>query len=230
VRRAPVRHPRRISGPARPARTTRPARAAPAARPASRTAGARTAAPPRGLALHAIDRYARLADSSLLDRLVRGRLWIGLLAFALIGIVAMQLMVLKLNAGIGATLTRAAELQRANAQLGIEAATADGEGRVEPLAAAQGMTFAAPGSVHFVTASPAYVGRAAAALAQPIQPRESPAPQAEPAASQATAGESAGSESTASEATGGEASSGEASTSAPTAAASGGEQTEAGSG
>jgi hypothetical protein len=123
--------------------------------------------------VRAIGLYERVCDSVLLDRLVRGRLWIGLLAFSLIGLVAMQLLVLRLNNGIGATLERAAALQRANAQLGIEAATGTGEGRVAPLAAATGMVFAPPGSVHFVASSPTSdVSRAAAVLAAPIQPHE----------------------------------------------------------
>jgi hypothetical protein len=148
------------------------------------------------LALRAIGLYERVCDSALLDRLVRGRLWIGLLAFSLIGIVAMQLMVLKLNNGIGATLQRAAALQRANAQLGIEAATGSGEGRIEPLAAATGMTFAPPGSVHFVTSSPAAdIARAAAVLAAPIQPHEYTASSAEAAGG---SGQAAGGEASAS--------------------------------
>lgn len=179
TRRAPVRHSRRTSGPARPA-----PRAAP------RTAD-------RGLALRAIGAYERVSDSALLDRLVRGRLWIGLLGFALIGIVAMQLMVLKLNTGIGATLAREAALQRANAQLGIEAATGTGEGRIEPLAAATGMTFAPSGSVHFLDSSAAAdISRAVAALAAPIQPHETSAagPEAQAASGEAPAAEpSAGS-------------------------------------
>jgi hypothetical protein len=159
----------------------------------------------RGLTLLAIDAYERVCDSALLDRLVRGRLWIGLLAFSLIGIVAMQLMVLKLNTGIGATLQRAAALQRANAQLGIEAATGGGEGRIEPLAAATGMTFAAPGSVHFVSFSPAAdMSRAAAALAAPIQPHEYAAPSSEAAGG---SGEASGGEASAGS---GEAASGKA--------------------
>jgi hypothetical protein len=179
-RATPVRHPRRISGPARPSAPGRPARplAAPG-RPGRARARPRTATRPaartqsRGLALRAYELYTRVCDSALLGRLVSGRLWIGLLAFSLIGIVAMQLVVLRLNSGIGATLARAAALQRADAQLGIEAATGSGEGRIEPLAAATGMTFAPPGSVRFLAASgSADVARAAAALAAPIQPRE----------------------------------------------------------
>jgi hypothetical protein len=188
-----VRHPRRISGPAtRPARPARPARQGlPAAAPRSRTA---TPTNSRGLALRAIETYERIADSTLLDRLVRGRLWIGLLAFALIGIVAMQLMVLKLNAGIGATLQHEAALQRANTQLNIEAATGSGEGRIEPLAAATGMTFAPSGSVHFVASSPAAdIGHAAAALAAPIQPHESAVASSEAQAGSGEAGAGAAS-------------------------------------
>jgi hypothetical protein len=145
------------------------------------------------LAVRALAAYERVADSALLDRLVRGRLWIGLLAFALIGIVAMQLMVLKLNSGIGATLEREAALQRTNAQLGIEAATGSGEGRIEPLAAATGMTFAPSGSVHFVASNPTSdVSRAATALAAPIQPHESSAAAAEAQAGSGEAGAGAG--------------------------------------
>jgi cell division protein FtsL len=105
----------------------------------------------------------------VLDRLIHGRLWIGLLAFSLIGIVAMQLVVLKLNTGIGHTLTREATLQRENAQLGIEDSMYSAESRVAPLAAAAGMTLAPPGTVHFVQAASTDVSRAAAALAAPIQ-------------------------------------------------------------
>jgi hypothetical protein len=182
------------------------------------------------LALRTIGAYERVSDSALLDRLVRGRLWIGLLAFALIGIVAMQLMVLKLNTGIGTTLAREAALQRANAQLGIEAATGSGEGRIEPLAAATGMTFAPSGSVHFVASSPASdTSRAATALAAPIQPHEDLASSetetvpSETASSQSSAGSTEGSgesSSESNEATSGEAVSGQSSPSESSAASS----------
>jgi hypothetical protein len=111
-----------------------------------------------------------ISASALLDRLIRGRAWIGLLAFALIGIVAMQLLVLELNTGVGRTLGRIATLQRQNAQLGIEDSTYSAENKVAPLAAAAGMTLAAPGAVHFVVASPGDFSRAAGALSTAIQP------------------------------------------------------------
>ncbi|HKH79019.1 MAG TPA: hypothetical protein VJ996_03305, partial [Solirubrobacteraceae bacterium] len=95
---APVRRPRRVSGPAaRPAR----ARPAPRARTAASTAGA-------------------LVTHPLLDRLIHGRAWIGIVAFALIGIVTMQLGLLKLNAGIGRALEHEAALQREDSALSVE--------------------------------------------------------------------------------------------------------------
>jgi cell division protein FtsL len=199
-RRVAVRHPRRVSGPAgtvraaavaipapgialpreRPARPKAKPRRAPA-RKSTRRIG-RQGTP--GLALRAIGAFQTLSASAVLDRLIRGRIWIGLLAFSLIGIVAMQLVVLELNTGIGRTLAREATLQRENAQLGIEDSTYSAESRVAPLAASAGMTLAPPGTVHFVQAVPVDVSRAAAALSAPVQPT--------PASSQAESSEASG--------------------------------------
>jgi hypothetical protein len=187
-RRASVRPPRRISGagpvgsaataaavaiPApgialprrRPVRPSVQPRRGPARRTTRRT---RQGAP--GIALRTVAAFEGISSSSLLDRLIRGRAWIGLLAFALIGIVTMQLLVLELNRGIGHTLGRMAVLQRENAQLSIEDSTYSAESRVAPLAAAAGMTLAPPGAVHFVTASPTDVAHASRALSTAIQP------------------------------------------------------------
>jgi hypothetical protein len=185
-RRAAVRHPRRISGPAGPVRSVaaavaipapgvalprqRPARPAvkPRRRPTRRvTRGPMQGAP--GIAVRAAAAFEGVASSAVLDRLIRGRAWIGLLAFALIGIVAMQLLVLQLNTGIGRTLTRVAQLQRENAQLGIEDSTYSAESRIAPLAAATGMTLAPVGTAHFVATSPSDLARAASVLSAPIQ-------------------------------------------------------------
>lgn len=170
-RRASAR-PRRVSGPAPSARVATatavaipaPGVALPTRRPASPKRRPARANESRGIALRVVDTVEGISSSSLLDRLIRGRLWIGLLAFALIGIVAMQLLVLELNMGIGRKLTRVAALQIANARLGIEDSGASAEARIDPLATASGMTFAPSGSVHFLTADPADVVRAAAAL------------------------------------------------------------------
>lgn len=203
-RRGAVRHHRRVSGSvsgsssaAAAAAIPLPGIALPGRRPAPvrtrKPARARTrprqAAATRGLALRAIDLFEEVSGSAVLDRIARGRLWIGLLAFALVGIVAMQLMVLKLNTGIGATITREATLERDNAQLNVENSMSSGEERVAPLAAASGMTLASAGTVHFLVAGPAYVKHAATALSSALQA---------PSSSSTTAGGEAEASSTAS--------------------------------
>jgi hypothetical protein len=184
VRRAvAVRHPRRVSGP-----TARVALAGGAvALPApgvGRRARSQTAP---GIALRTIHALDGVSRSALLERLIRVRIWIGVLAFSLIGIVAMQLVVLKLNNQIGRTLAREVVLQRENAQLGIEASETSSGSLVEPQAAAAGMTFAAPGSLHFLRAHRGQLAHAAAALSSPIQPVSAPEASAEASTSPSAA-------------------------------------------
>jgi hypothetical protein len=200
-RRVSARTARRVSGPARPrarasAGSSRSAAAvalpAPAIAPPTRRP-MRTGAPAHrraksgaarhpGIALRTVGALERVSAGTLLDRLIRGRVWIGLLAFALIGIVAMQLVVLKLNTGIGGKLQREALLQRENAELGIENSVYSAENRIAPLAAASGMTFAPAGTVHFVTASPDDLARAASALSSAAQSSTGTQPEATVAA------------------------------------------------
>ncbi len=155
---APPR-PRRISGPVR-----RPAgRAAPAAAP-------RQAEVERGLALGVLEALGNLTSNGALDRLMRGRVWIGVIAFALIGIVTLQLLVLQLNAGIGRALANEAQLQRANAAYSIEDSELSGGERVESKAEHLGMQLVAPGALRFLTSNPgADIARAAAALNTPVR-------------------------------------------------------------
>jgi hypothetical protein len=141
--------PRRVSGPARPR---------PSARPAPR-AGSRHARTP-GL----VAALLRLLDLRTVDRLVRGRFAIGLVAFALIGIVTLQLGLLKLNAGIGRTLDREAVLQRENSVLGIENSELAAGGRIQSRAAELGMAAVPTGDLRFLHAQRGDAGRAVAAL------------------------------------------------------------------
>lgn len=109
-----------------------------------------------------------LASHGAIDRLIRGRIWIGVIAFALIGIVTLQLLVLQLNANIGRALVREAQLQRENAALSIEGSELAGGERVEAKAARLGMQLVPVGSLRFLTSyPPADVARAAAALGKP---------------------------------------------------------------
>jgi hypothetical protein len=92
-------------------------------------------------------------------------------AFALIGIVTLQLALLKFNGGIGRALTREAVLQRENAALSVansELASAD---RVQAQARSLGMEFVSTGALHFLTPRPERdVPRAATILATPLGP------------------------------------------------------------
>src|SRR5439155_305969 len=98
-----------------------PRRVPGAGRPRAVAAGGAVALPrplgSPGWGRRALRRLATLADHPLLDRLLTGRAWIGLIAFALIGIVFMQVSLLKLNAGIGRSVERASILDRYNAEL-----------------------------------------------------------------------------------------------------------------
>jgi hypothetical protein len=149
---APPR-PRRVSGPVR-----RPV--PPSQQPAQAE---------RGLAVGALELGSGLFGHRALDRLIRGRIWIALIAFALIGIVTLQLLILQLNASIGRSLVREGQLQRANAALSIQdSELASGE-RVESEAARLGMELVPESSLRFLGSNPhADVARAAAALGTPV--------------------------------------------------------------
>jgi hypothetical protein len=154
--------PRRISGPARP--SARPPVRSPAQPANQRLAGE------GGLVLGLLALGRGVSEHTLLDRLIRGRIWIALIAFALIGIVTLQLLVLQLNASIGRTLVREAQLQRANAAYSIEnSELASGE-RVESQGARLGMQLVPVGALRFLTSDPrADIARAAAALNTPVR-------------------------------------------------------------
>ncbi len=128
--------------------TTAPGIALPRRRPRSRPAPRAPIAPRRLLGA-----LTALPDARLLDRLIRGRLWIGFVAFALIGIVAMQLMLLKLNTGIGHAIEHEQLLQRQNASLEIAVSDAAAPDRVEGEAQRLGMSPAAPGAIQYLSGS-----------------------------------------------------------------------------
>jgi hypothetical protein len=145
--------PRRVSGPARG-----PARARPLA-----------PAPEQGLALGVAGLAKHVSGHRALDRLITSRLWIGLIAFALIGIVALQLLVLRMSSSIGESLVREASLQRENAALSVEGSELASGERVEAHAAHLGMQLVPIGLLLFLTSDPRRdLERAAAALNTPV--------------------------------------------------------------
>jgi hypothetical protein len=163
------RSPRRVSGPlgglTRGRVITRPPRPAPRGR-VKTGAWASTAGAPllvRSLA------YARaLPDHSLLDRIIRGRAWIPLLGVLLAGIVAMQVEVLKLNAGIGRALDRGTALQSQNDLYRVSVAKLADDQRIESLAARMGMVMPAAAAIKFL--APGSAGNLQRALTGIHQP------------------------------------------------------------
>jgi hypothetical protein len=125
---------RRVSGP-----VTR--------RPVAVPGGAATVGRQTGFA-----RVRALPDSRWLDRALRGRLWIWLLGAALLGVVGMQVTLLKLNTGIGRAVETTATLERQNATLEADIARLSDTNRVQVGAAGLGMLTPAPGDVGYLTA------------------------------------------------------------------------------
>ena len=129
ARTAPApRLPRRVSGP-----TAKP-RVAPAPKPVTSV----------------FERIRALPESRVIDRLLRGRVWICFVGVALMGIVAMQVSLLKLNSGISRAVETSATLERQNS--GMEASIArlaSGE-RIRAAADRRGMVTPQAGAVKYV--------------------------------------------------------------------------------
>jgi hypothetical protein len=111
----------------------------------------------------------RLADHPLVDRLLAGKAWIGVVAFALIGIVTLQLLLLQLNRSIGHDLEHQGVLQRQNATLAIEnSELAVGE-RIQHQASGLGMTLIPASALRFLSVHRGATAKALAALSVPVQ-------------------------------------------------------------
>ncbi|MEA2318290.1 MAG: hypothetical protein QOD44_2479, partial [Solirubrobacteraceae bacterium] len=157
-RRTTNRPPRRVSGPAQTSR-----------RPAAASARGAAAAAPPPLALRLAHAGARIGDARVLDRLVRGRAWIAIVAVGLMGIVFMQVSMLRLNAGIGNAVTTAETLHRQNASMRAEISELDAGERVMQTAGATGMIEPPAGDVNYLDARRADA-RAAARNIEPPNP------------------------------------------------------------
>lgn len=115
----------------------------------------------------------RLGDARVLDRLVRGRTWIAIVAVLLLGIVFMQVSLLRLNAQIGTAVTSADTLDRANSGLRSDIAQLDSGERIQDVAAKLGMVMPPAGDVHFLNAREVNPALAAASI---TAPKPKPAP------------------------------------------------------
>jgi len=176
-RRAAQRPPRRVSGPARGARAETGA-------PVPR-GGAVAVTPPLGLRL--ARRGGRIVDARFLDRLLRGRVWIALLAVGLMGIVFIQVSMLRLNAGISRAITSAETLSHQNASLRADISKLDSGERIADSAGALGMVQPAAGSVNYLDARKGDARAAAQAIRPPKRSATGASATAATTASQATA-------------------------------------------
>jgi cell division protein FtsL len=127
------RVPRRVSGPARGRQLRR----------GQATLGARALAGLRAMPDHVV-----------VDRLIRGRLWIGLIGCLLLGLVGMQVALLKLNAGIGRAVQQGANLERRNGELRAEISRLGSEERIQAMGAKLGLIMPDAGSVTYLAARP----------------------------------------------------------------------------
>ncbi len=133
--------PRRISGPiARP-------RAVPT--------------PPRPVT-GVFDRIKALPDHRVIDRLLRGRVWICFIGVALMGIVAMQVSMLKLNSGISRAVETTATLERQNSDMEASIARLASGERIRAAADKGGMVTPAAGELHYLRVRGGIDGRLAA--------------------------------------------------------------------
>ena len=155
--------PRRVSGPlTAPPLGPQPA-PAPRPRAVPRRARARKQTPTERLVAF----LRSLPDHPLLDRVVRGRAWIPLLGVMLVGIVAMQVELLKLNATTGRSIELISSLQGRNDMLRAQVASASDPNRIERLASRMGMAMPGPGAITFLDARSASVQRALARIHVP---------------------------------------------------------------
>ena len=124
-----------------PARRKHVRAAAPQRRPFSHPQRAH-AAPRGGLAAVAVGTVSGIADSGVVLGLTRSRLWIGLLASLLVGIVALNVMALSFNAASSKTAALSDELREQNSAL--RANLADGLSNERLQSAAQRLGLVMP--------------------------------------------------------------------------------------
>jgi hypothetical protein len=112
------------------------------------------------------ERLRALPEHRIVDSLLRSRAWIVVVALLLGGIVAMQVSLLKLNAGISRAVQTSATLERQNADMQDAIARLSSGERVRGAALRDGMVAPPAGEVGFLRAR----GRDAALAAARMQP------------------------------------------------------------
>jgi cell division protein FtsL len=161
-RAAPARH-----QPARRQPARRPA--TPAKRPTRRASG--QAAPRRAA------RTARLPlGARMLDALLSGRVWIGLVGVLLAGIVFFNVDLLRMNREITHMADRAAQLKRENARIREDVAGLASSERIQQAAAGLGLVLPVPAQVRYLKSNPLIDARTASKRIIPPDPSVAPDP------------------------------------------------------
>ena len=143
----------RTAAPARgraaaPARHTAPRRKpAPARRPTRRVSGHGRPAP-------AAPSVALARGARVLDALLTGRVWIGLVGVLLAGIVFFNVDLLQMNREITQMADRAAEIKRQNDRLRHDYARLASSERIQEAAAALGLVYPAAGEIRYLKSNP----------------------------------------------------------------------------
>ncbi len=153
---------RRVSG---PARVSAAATAATAALPQLPALPRLRPLPTIGtIGSHAFRVGKGLPDSRLLDRLLRGRIWIGLIAVLLFGLVFLNVSLLRMNSAAGNNAEQVKELRIQNDRLNAKVSRLQGGDRLDRVAGRLGLVMPEPGSVHYLSARESDVEQAARAL------------------------------------------------------------------
>jgi hypothetical protein len=112
----------------------------------------RLAAGGAAIALRVADSAVNVSASRTMDRLVRSRAWVVIIGVGLIGIVAMQVSMLKLNSGIGRAVDTVGTLERGNASLKAQVSELSSGDRIQRLAGARGFLMPEPADVTYLRA------------------------------------------------------------------------------
>jgi hypothetical protein len=165
-----------------------------ARKPASRARQRRGITPAAGFAIPAaaVGRTAvavgHVADSGLVVRLTRSRLWIGLVAVLLVGIVGLNVYALSLSASGGKVAHRAGSLARENSALRAQLSEQLSNERIQGIAAKLGLAAPQPDAIRYLRAGDADAKAAAkrlldgelSAAAAPAAPVEAPVTETAP--------------------------------------------------
>ena len=169
---APARQPARQPARRQPAPARQPSRrpAAPSRRPQRRVSGASTARRRRSGA-NRLPLGARL-----LDALLSGRVWIGLVGVLLAGIVFFNVDLMRMNREITHVADRAAQVKRENASLRQDVAQLANSERIQEAAAELGLVLPAPDQVRYLKSNPRIDARTASKRIIAPTPSDTPDP------------------------------------------------------